>query len=179
MNQPHPLHPLSDFYRLGNRPLPVHRILDDAAVPEPQRSLLVHEKDMTSTLESFHGSSIHLELLSCEIRGNLLLRQVVLRLDNSDSVVEFGATRVALDRFEEPWRSQIVASHRPLGGILNASRQPYLSRPSAFLEIQSDEFLERALQLRQPATLFGRRNALRTPEGQVIAEILEILPPTR
>ncbi len=173
------LHPLNEFYRTSGRTLPRHQAVIGDQIPEPQRSLLVHHRDMTSTLEQFHGRSIHLEVISVEIHGNVLHRQVVLLLDGTDEAVEFGATRVHLNRFPEPWRSDIVASRRPLGGILNASRQPYTSRPSAFLRVESDEFLQRALRLAFPASLYGRQNTLRTPEGLEIAEILEILPPGR
>lgn len=173
------LHPLSDFYLTAGRPLPRHRAVSADEIPEPERTLLVHDRDMTSTLEQFHGSLIHLEVVSLEIRGNLLHRQVVLSLDTTGAAVEFGAIRVHLDRFTDPWRLEIVASRRPLGGILNASGQPYLSRPSAFLEVDADEFLCGALRLPSPIRLYGRQNTLRTPAGLEIAEIIEILPPGR
>ena len=48
-------HPLDEFYRLAKRPLPGIKPVDGAALPEPYRSLLVHERDMTSTLGQFHG----------------------------------------------------------------------------------------------------------------------------
>jgi chorismate-pyruvate lyase len=171
------LHPLDEFYRTAGRCLPFHRAVVGDQIPEPERSLLVHHRDMTSTLEQFHGRPIHLEVVSIEIRGNILHREVVLVLDETNEAVEFGATRVHLDRFPEPWRSDIVASRRPLGGILNGSGQPYTSRPSAFFALESDSFLEHALRLSGRATLYGRQNTLRTPEGLEIAEILEILPP--
>lgn len=173
------LHPLADFYRSAGRSLPVHRAVSPDQIPEPQRTLLVHHRDMTSTLEQFHGCRIHLEVLSQEIHGTCLHRQVVLLLDDTEEPVEFGATRVHLDRFPEPWRTEIIAARRPLGGILNASGQAYLSRPSAFISVEPDPFLRKALRLAIPAPhdLFGRQNTLRTPEGLEIAEILEILPP--
>ncbi len=171
------LHPLSDFYLKAGRPLPRHRAVSAEEIPEPQRTLLAHDRDMTSTLEQFHGSPIHLEVVSLEIQGSLLHRQVVLSLDTTGAAVEFGAIRVHLDRFPEPWRSDIVASRRPLGGILNASGQPYVSRPSAFLEVDADEFLCGVLRLTGSIRLYGRQNTLRTPEGLEIAEIIEILPP--
>jgi len=173
------LHPLNEFYRASGRALPRYHAVAGDQIPEPERTLLVHHRDMTSTLEQFHGRSIHLEVVSIEIHGNVLHRQVILLLDDTHQAVEFGATRVHLDRFPEPWRSDIVASRRPLGGILNASGQPYTSRPSAFLRVESDDFLQGALRLPGPVSLYGRQNTLRTPEGLEIAEILEILPPGR
>ena len=171
------LHPLDDFYRVAGRPLPQHQSIAPADLPEPARTLLVHDRDMTSTLEQFHRGRIHLQVLSFADNGSQVRRQVVLRLDQSGIPVEFGATWVNLDRFAEPWRSQIVASQRPLGGILNASGQHYISRPSAFFQIIADDFLQQALGLTQPIPLFGRQNTPRTPEGLEIAGIVEILPP--
>ncbi len=171
------LQPLTEFYLTAGRKLPWHQAVAGEQIPEPQRTLLVHDRDMTSTLEQFHGSRIHLRLVSLEIRGNILHRQVVLSLDAHGEAVEFGAIRVDLDRFQEPWRSEIVASRRPLGGILNASGRPYVSRPSAFLELEADDFLCEVLRLRKAIRLYGRQNTLRTPDGLEIAEIIEILPP--
>ena len=42
------------------------RRIEGARVPEPYRGLLVHEKDMTPTLEAFHGGDIHLRILSSD-----------------------------------------------------------------------------------------------------------------
>ncbi len=173
---PSVLHPLDDFYRRRHQTLPPFRILAGDAMPEPYRQLLVHDRDMTSTLETFHGKPIHLEVLERQISGDTLQRQVVLRLDESDLAVEFGAIRVHLARFTEPWRSQVVESYRPLGGILNRSGINYTSKPSGFFAIQGDPFLASALDMPVGSELFGRQNTLRTTSGEVIAEIIEILP---
>ena len=45
--------PLHFFYEREGRQLPPVELLDGADVPEPQRSLLVHSRDMTSTLRNF------------------------------------------------------------------------------------------------------------------------------
>ena len=132
---------------------------------------------MTSTLEQFHGRPIHLEVVSIEIHGNVLHREVVLVLDETHEAVEFGATRVHLDRFPEPWRGLILAGERPLGGILNAWGIAYRSRPSAFFRTGGDERIRSALGLPGSVSLYGRRNTLSDPEGLPLADILEILPP--
>ena len=53
----------------------------------------------------------------------------------------------------------------------------HTSRPKAFLRIQADEFIRRALRLDGPAVLYGRRNTLFDPVQRPLAEIVEILPP--
>lgn len=171
------LHPLDVFYREAGRRLPWHEGVAPEAMPEPYRRLLVHNRDMTSTLELHHGGRIHLRVLSLGHDNQTLRREVVLCRDRDGAPVEFGATLAWLGEFDEPWRSEIVASRRPLGGILNASGKAYISRPSAFLRLRPDEYLRESLGLAGSPDLYGRQNTLRTMEGRVIASILEILPP--
>jgi chorismate-pyruvate lyase len=102
---------------------------------------------------------------------------VALELEHSGQAVEFGATRVHLERFPEPWRGLILAGQRPLGGILNAWGIAYRSRPSAFFRTDADERIREALGLTAPVLLYGRRNTLFDAEGLPLADILEILPP--
>ncbi len=172
------LEPLDTFYREAGRPLSQVRAIPAAEVPEPYRRLLVHNTDMTSTLEGFHGDSIHLEVQSRRRVGNELWREVVLRLDASGAPVEFGAIRIRIDLFPENSREEILGCHRPLGAILNASGIAYTSRPTSFFAFEPDPFIREALHLDSEATLYGRCNALRNEAGEVLAEIVEILPPT-
>ena len=169
--------PLDSFYREAGRPLPVVRIVPEEELPQPQRRLLAHHSDMTRTLEAFHGDSIHLLVKSRERRGDELWREVVLTLDRLEQPVEFGAIRIWVDRFPAASRDDILACRRPLGGILNASGMKYTSRPTAFLALEPDPFMVEALALSSTATVYGRRNALRNEAGEVLAEIVEILPP--
>lgn len=171
------VHPLDEFYLRDGRALLDFATVPAAEVPEPYRTLLVHDRDMTRTLEQFHGGVIHLRVLSSYHEGDAYWRESVLELDGSDRPVEFGAIKIHLNRFPEPWRSQILAEHLPLGGILNASGIAYTSRPTAFLRFQADDFIGRAFGLTGPAALYGRQNTLREAAGNVLAEIIEILPP--
>lgn len=171
------LFPLDALHRRAGRSVPSATPLAPEALPEPQRTLLVHDRDMTRTLEQFHRGTIHLELLSWHQEDGAYWREVVLRMDGSEKPVEFGAIRITLEHFEEPWRSQIVEGHCPLGGILNASGIGFRSSPEAYFSITSDPFVTGVLGLRGSPTLYGRRNRLRSAEGELLAEIVEILPP--
>ena len=44
-------YPLSDFYARAKLPLPRIEVIPGDEVPEPYKSLLVHENDMTPTLD--------------------------------------------------------------------------------------------------------------------------------
>ena len=170
-------HPLDEFYANAGRALPKIEVLDGIAVPEPYRQLLVHEGDMTPTLEKFYGATIHLEVRRREKRGNFYFREVVLLTDDSEKRVEFGAIKIFLELFPLAARNDILAERLPLGSILAKYKIEHTSRPKAFLKIQSDDFINRALGINGKQVLYGRRNTLSNIEGKAIAEIVEILPP--
>ncbi len=172
-----PTHPLDDFYAHAGLNLPRIDILPGPAVPQPYQQLLVHDGDMTPALEKFYESPIHLQVLRSERHGDFYLREVVLRTDDVDERVEFGAIKIFLNLFPVAARTDILAERLPLGSILAKYRIEHTSRPKCFLRIQSDEFINSALGLSGSYVLYGRRNTLSTPEGHPLAEIVEILPP--
>ena len=170
-------YPLDEFYARSGLSLPPLDQVDGEAVPEPYKSLLVHERDMTSTLESFHKAGIHLRLVSREQRGEEYFREVVLVLDGSEKPVEFGAIKIQLDRFPAKVRQEILREQFPLGHLLKDFVIEYQSCPRAFLRIASDRTINGLLGLTGAHLLYGRRNTLLNPAGEPIAEIVEILPP--
>jgi chorismate-pyruvate lyase len=170
--------PLDEFFRRQGRPLPAFTVINAEEIPEPHRSLLVHDRDMTRTLEQFHGGEIHLRVISSYRDGDSYWRESVLEMDGSGFPVEFGAIKILLRALPEECRRLILAEHRPFGGILNAAGVRYTSRPSAYLRFITDEFIATAFGVTLGSFLFGRQNTLRAETGEPLAEIIEILPPT-
>jgi chorismate-pyruvate lyase len=173
----HIAHPLDQFYQRSGLTLPPLQQVDPEEVPEPYKMLLVHQSDMTSTLEHFHGQAVHLRVLSREQRGEAYYREVVLRLEGNQKPVEFGAIKINLDRFTLPARQQILKEYWPLGRILKDCAIAYASRPKAFLQIASDKLINSVLNLTGAQLLYGRRNTIFDASEQPLAEIVEILPP--
>lgn len=171
--------PLGEFYARHGHVLPPLQQIDGGDVPEPYRGLLVHESDMTSTLEEFHGGAVRIEVLGKNRRHDEYTREVILRTEATGQPIEFGAIKIFLDRFPEEARRQILAEHWPLGRILKEADMPFLSRPKAYLRIASDPLINRVLGLNGAQVLFGRRNTLTNADGEVLAEIVEILPPVK
>lgn len=170
-------HPLDEFYANAGLVLPRIDIVPGVAVPEPQKTLLVHQGDMTPTLEKFHESTIHLQVIRREKRGNFYYREVLLRTDDENKPVEFGAIKIFLDLFPVDARNDVLSERLPLGTILAKHNIPHLSRPKAYLRVTSDQHVNHALELTGQHQLYGRRNTLKTPDNQPLAEIVEILPP--
>jgi len=172
-------HPLDEFYAQMGLTLPPLQQVDGEAVPQPFKRLLVHNNDMTPTLETFHQRDIHLRLLGRRRKGNEYFREVVLLLDDSERSVEFGAIKIYLSLFTRPARRQILEERRPLGHILQECGVKHSSRPRAFLRLASDRFINEALRLTGANVLYGRRNTLFDPQERPLAEIVEILPPAQ
>lgn len=172
-------HPLDEFYARARQPLPAMEFIDAEEVPAPFKQLLVHDRDMTSTLEHFHEQRVHVHLLHGHYTEHTYSREVVLELDGTNTPVEFGAIKIYLPSFPERARERIVEAHLPLGRILKEFQIPYVSRPNAFLRIASDRLISGALQLKGTHRLYGRCNRLSDPSGNPLADIVEILPPEK
>jgi chorismate-pyruvate lyase len=172
------IHPLDDFYARAGMPVPPVAEVEPLAMPEPYRSLLVHQHDMTSTLEKFHAGRIHLRLHGKRQLQNDYFREVILELDGSNKPVEFGAIHIHLNLFPAEARHWILQEYLPLGRILNENGIRYTSRPMAFLRFASDKLINGMLGLTGAQMLYGRRNRLLDPQERPLAEIIEILPPS-
>jgi len=173
-------YPLDEFYALANRELPPIAQVSGDAMPEPYRQLLVHQDDMTPTLERFHGDRVHLKVISRQTRADFYFREVVLFTEKTKVAVEFGAIKINLALFPPPARRYILEEKEPLGTILSQYHIGHTSRPKAYLRLQPDAFIGECLQLKGgKLTLYGRRNTLFDPQHRPLAEIVEILPPAR
>jgi hypothetical protein len=172
-------HPLDEFYAVAELPLPPIGSIDGEAMPEPYKTLLVHQNDMTPTLEKYHRSGIHLKVLGRRRKEDWYFREVVLLLDGSNLPVEFGAIKINLALYPPAAREQILREELPLGHILEEHKIPHASRPRAFLRLASDPLINDMLKLSGAQMLYGRRNTLLDPQERSLAEIVEILPTTK
>jgi len=170
--------PLARSYSVMAQSVPVVWEVEDTDIPQPQRDLLAHLSDMTTKLEAFHGERTHLRLLRSATDGDIYQREVVLVLNSSGRLVEFGAITIHLDLLPPLLKVDILRAEVPLGSLLHQHRFAFRSRPKSFIRVEADELISRALALDRPAAhLYGRCNALLTSSGDVLADIVEILPP--
>ena len=171
------VHPLDEFYARAGLRLPKIERIESEQMPEPYRALLAHENDMTPTLENYHGANIHLRILGRDQRGDSYFREVVLQLDGNDKPVEFGANKVSLALFPARARQLILEERLPLGTILRQCEMEHTTVAKAFFRLQTDDFVSQALNLHEPAVLYGRRANILDPQKRPLSEIVEILPP--
>jgi chorismate-pyruvate lyase len=173
------VYPLDDFYARAGLALPGIERIPAEEMPEPYRSLLVHERDMTPTLEKFHGSNIHLKILKREQRGDFYFREVVLQLDGNELPVEFGANKVSLVLFPPKARQLILEERVPLGRVLKECEIGHTTLAKAFFRVAPDELISSVLHLKTPTELYGRKATIFDGQKRPLSEIVEILPPAQ
>ena len=147
--------------------------------PEPFRSLLVHEKDMTGTLAGYWGLPIILRPLTVRRKGNVLYRQVVLTAGPDRIPVEAGAIKIYLDHFPAEALPEITRNRKPLGSILVEHGISYVSTPQGYFQTTASPFLKDAFADAREQTLYGRCNRLTNPADDPLADVVEILPAIR
>ncbi len=171
------LYPLSRFCEDGGHALPACEVIDGREVPQPYRDLLVHQGDMTSRLEAFHGGQIVIEVLHHEHTPEIYRREVVLRVEATGVAVEYGAIEIDLSAFEGELKKLILDEHLPLGGLLNRFGIRYRSEPKAFIRLGDDVVMQRVFEMAQAHEFFGRCNVLLGENDRTLARIVEVLRP--
>jgi hypothetical protein len=169
------LYPLDFAYAQAGIALP--RATEVAAhdLPSPYRALLVHERDMTLTLEEHFGGRVALRALATFTRGSWYYRRVLLAQAYSGRPVEMGAIRIRLDAFRPGIRTHILANQIPLGRVLRDGGVNYVSRPRAFMALTPNSEMMGVFWMREPITLYGRRTEV-FDRGKKIGDIVEVLP---
>ena len=170
------LFPLSTFASGDQRDATRAVEIPSDQMPEPYQQLLVHDSDMTSTLESHFGQPMVLRVLDKRMEADAIFRQVLLVGEHDGVVAEFGAIRINLACFDEVTRLDVEACRVPLGQILREHAIEYTSNPSAYLRIESAPYIRDAFGNQSAGDLYGRKNSLSDPDGRYIAQIIEVLP---
>ena len=154
------------------------RRVDQDQMPAAVRQLLVHSGDMTSRLEGFYSSQIVLKVLQvARGREGQYYREVLLKETGKGIYVEYGAIEIFLNVLPELVRAKILEGKFPLGGLLNSHGVQYRSEPQAYFEVIDEPAFCGLLGVARGSALHGRCNILRTENGEILARILEVLPP--
>jgi len=179
VTNPNSLSPLDKTYSALSLPLPRIQFIDGQSMPEPYKSLLVHNADMTPTLEDFYQQAIELCVLEQQPTEHILLRQVILVLHDVDHPVEFGAIKIHLSHFTPEACHKILAGVVPLGAIFCEQNIKHTCNPQSFFKIWPDQTIAGSLNIDQPQWLYGRQNIHRDLQQNTLAEMVEILPLNR
>jgi chorismate-pyruvate lyase len=145
-------------------------------MPEPYRRLLVHEHHMTVTVEAHHGDLVNVRVLERRIDNGTYARKILLTLQKTGKVVQFGLVRIHLEYCSEAVRAEILAQQTPLGRIL--IRHDVLRRiePTEYLRVTPGSEMLSWFGLTTPAVTYGRLAIIHCDDKPAI-ELVEIVAP--
>jgi hypothetical protein len=172
---PSPLHPLDIAYTRAGLDPPAATAIAPERIPQPYRSLLVHQRDMTLTLEAHFGGRVVLRPLSTFISGPWYYRRVLLAQEYSGRPVEMGAIRMKLAALPRKVQAEIRRNQVPLGRILRDGGVDFTSVPREFFAVEPNPEMMGVFWMREPRTLYGRRTEVLL-DGGAIGDIVEVLP---
>jgi chorismate-pyruvate lyase len=163
------------FYRDGAQLGTFEEVSADD-LPAPYRTLLAHDDHMTVTVESFHGSSVDVEVLERLFASPRYARKILLRRQSDGQVVQFGIMRLSFNYLNDDVRRDIESERIPLGrtliehGVLRKVQLVSLWRIAAGAD------LAQLFPVPAGSQTFGR-TALIYCNGEPAVELLEIVTP--
>ena len=90
----------------------------ESSVPEPYRTLLIHNDHMTAMMERFHGTPVDVQVLSRRMDGMVYSRAIILVRQDTGAVVQFALAQFDVNAVSEVVRREILGEQIPLGRVL-------------------------------------------------------------
>jgi hypothetical protein len=156
--------------------VPEHEYLPADEVPPPYHELLVHEHHMTVTVESFYGAPVDVRVLDRRRDGDYYSRKILLALQGSGRIVQFGIVRVNFRFCSPAVRAEIESEGTPLGRVLIRHNVLRRIEPTAYLRVIPGPAMMGWFSLDRPQPTYGRLGFIYCDE-QPAVELLEILAP--
>ncbi|HVJ81966.1 MAG TPA: hypothetical protein VNC50_12935 [Planctomycetia bacterium] len=159
----------------GETALPKSRGVAGASMPEPYRTLLVHNQHMTVTLEEHHKSPLKVVPYRVQRTGDVYGRKLDL-LRGDGKTVMTGIMLVNFSFCDEEVRDEILSEKKPLGRILIEHGVLREVAAAAFVEIAADDPLVARFKLPAPRPAYGRLAEILC-NGKPAIDLLEVVAP--
>jgi hypothetical protein len=156
--------------------LPEYEFVPADEVPPPYQELLVHEHHMTVTVEKHHGDLVDVRILARHVDDGSYARKILLAMQTSGKVVQFGIMRVKMRYCSPEVQKAIRAGRTPLGRILIEHDVLRRIEPTAFLRVIPGKAMIDWFGLDRPRPTYGRLAVIHCNE-QPAVELLEIVRP--
>ncbi len=156
--------------------MPEYQEVSGEDVPEPYKSLLVHEHHMTVTVEKHHGSLVDVRVLAEHQTGDTYSRKILLTKQTDGEVVQFGVVRIHFRYCSEKVRQEILERKTPLGRILIQNNVLRRIEPTGFFRVTPGPDLVKWFGLDTPKPTYGRFALIHCDEQPAI-ELIEIVAP--
>lgn len=155
---------------------PTFEKIPASEVPPPYHELLVHDHHMTVTVEAYHGDLVNVQVLEKRRSGSFYSRKILLRLQKTGKVVQFGIVRVNLDYLPEDAAAEILAEQKPFGRVLIEHNVMRRIEPTAYLRIEGGPVQMAWFGQSEFRPLYGRLAIIHCDE-QPAVELLEVVAP--
>jgi chorismate-pyruvate lyase len=161
---------------LGADDMPEYELVSPDEVPPPYHDLLVHEHHMTVTVEAHHGDLVDVRILERRQEDDWYARKILLTLQGSGRVVQFGIMRVHFHYCSAGVRDEIVAGQTPLGRILIQHNVLRRIEPTGYLRVLPGPAMMMWFGIPHVQPTYGRL-ALIYCDAMPAVELLEIVAP--
>jgi chorismate-pyruvate lyase len=165
---------LIGLFHAGRASLGEFAHVASAEMPAVYRSLLAHEHHMTVTVEAHYGCPVNVQVLNRLVTPTHYAREIVLRRQSDDRVVQYGIARVNLAYLSQEVSDEIRSEKTPLGRILIQHDVLRQIRLFSLWKIAPTRRLLDALELGKPREIYGR-TALIDCNDEPAIELLEIV----
>jgi chorismate-pyruvate lyase len=158
--------------------LPEYETVPADEVPQPYHGLLVHNHHMTVTVEAYHGSLVDVRILARRQDDDSYARKILLTLQKTGRVVQFGIMRVRLRYTSPEVRAEIVAGRTPLGRILIQHNVLRRIQPTAYVHVIPGSAMMEWFSLERTQPTYGRLAYIYC-DGKPAVELLEVVAPEK
>jgi hypothetical protein len=149
--------------------------VDPEEMPQPARQLLVHQKHMTKVLTGFYGRPMDLHVLDRHYDGgDLYHRKIMLTVQETDRIVEYGVVRLDFRCMSPVVKRAILEEHAPLGSILINHNVLRRVQPRWYLELPHGGGLLKWFGCPTAGPLYGRIGTIYC-DGEPAIELLEVV----
>jgi hypothetical protein len=131
---------------------------------------------MTVTQEAYHGDQVDVRILERRLTGDFYARKILLALQGSGKIVQFGIPRINLRCCSKAVREEILFGQTPLGRILINHKVLRRLEPTAYFRVTPSPAMMTWFNLDQPCITYGRMGIIYCDEQPAI-EVLEIVTP--
>jgi chorismate-pyruvate lyase len=131
---------------------------------------------MTVTVEKHHSGSVDVRALAKHYQGDVYARKILLALQTTGKVVQFGIMKINLSVCSPVVREEILSARTPLGRILINHNVLRRIEPIAYLRVLPGPAMMEWFGLNRPRPTYGRLAYIYYNE-QPAVELLEIVAP--
>ncbi len=146
------------------------------ATPAGYNHLLNHNHHMTVTVEAFHRDSVNVKVLRSSKNATHYCREILLTLQKSNRVVQYGIVRLNLATIAEAPRAEILEEKKPLGRVLIEHQVLREIELFDLVRVTCGSALARLFSVAEGTTTFGR-TAMIYCDREPAIELLEIVAP--